>query len=356
MNCYDNRFETIEQKFVVPADANGSRLDLVLCQLMPDYSRSQIQKWLESGKITVNGKAYCKRKMPLSGNEQIHVNVTLASQTHWKAEPMELPIIYEDQAVLCLNKPAGWVVHPGAGNLTGTISNGLLAYDSNFETLPRAGIVHRLDKETSGLMVVAKTLPAYQSLVKQLAKRTVKRTYEAIATGELISGQTISAPIGRDPHNRLRMAVTPTGKNATTHMDVLERFMGFTRVRCQLDTGRTHQIRVHMKHIRAPLVGDSIYNPRVSLPKGNDESLRALLQNFKRQALHARELCFTHPISGKTMSFKAKPPEDYQTLLKALRDQNQAHLDQHAAFLNAEFEDEFFDDFDDEVENVWVRD
>ncbi|WP_119342650.1 23S rRNA pseudouridine(1911/1915/1917) synthase RluD [Facilibium subflavum] len=337
-------FEAVHQSVIVPESFAGKRLDQVLSQLFSDYSRAQLQKWLKQGDILVNGQEK-KAKDKIIGGEHITIDAKLEAQTKWLAESMDLDIIYEDEDIIVINKPAGMVVHPGAGNTTGTLSNALLAHDKAFESIPRAGIVHRLDKDTSGLMVAAKSLVAHNALVSQLSKRQVKREYEAIATGYITTGGTIKTKIGRSPHNRLKMAVTPTGKEAITHFMILERYRGHTRIRCKLETGRTHQIRVHMQHVRAPLVGDPLYNSRLKLPRGISAELDQILRDFKRQALHAYKLSFKHPVTKEIVTFEAKPPKDMQILIKALRD-DANQLYQYDDMFD-DFDDDFADDFDD---------
>ncbi|WP_018300830.1 23S rRNA pseudouridine(1911/1915/1917) synthase RluD [Fangia hongkongensis] len=341
-------FSDIHQNVIVPDELAGKRLDQVLSMLFDSYSRSQLQKWLKQGDILIDGEIK-KAKDKLIGGEHISLNIALQTQTIWQAEKMPLDIIYEDQDIIVINKPTGLVVHPGAGNTSGTLSNALLAHDEAFSKVPRAGIVHRLDKDTSGLMVAAKTLSAHASLVDQLSKRKVKREYEAIATGYITVGSTIKTKIGRSPHNRLKMAVTPTGKDAITHFIILERYRGHTRIRCKLETGRTHQIRVHMQHVRAPLLGDPVYNPRLKLVKGSSEALQEVLKNFKRQALHAYKLAFIHPITKEEVTFSAKPPEDMQSLIKLLREDAKALYEYQDSFDDFEDFDEFeaYDDDDD---------
>tara|TARA_Y100000588_G_C14140580_1_gene875878 strand:- start:558 stop:1355 length:798 start_codon:yes stop_codon:yes gene_type:complete len=240
-------------------------------------------------------------------------------QVTWEAEPISLDIVYEDEHLLVINKPAGLVVHPAAGHSDGTLVNALLNYAPEVENLPRAGIVHRLDKDTSGIMVVARSLIAHTSLVDQLQTRTMGREYEAVVVGALTGGATVDAPIGRHPQDRKRMAVVSSGKPAVTHYRLLERFAAHTLVRCKLESGRTHQIRVHMAHVRHPLVGDPAYGGRLRLPKGTTEELRDVLAAFTRQALHARQLTLEHPETGEILSWEVPLPEDMVHLIEALR-------------------------------------
>ena len=302
---------------IVPDSCAGKRLDQALSQLFCDYSRAQLQKWLQQGNILVNG-IQKQAKNKVIGGENICLHVTLENHTSWQAETIPLDIIYEDNDIVVINKPNNLVVHPGAGNLSGTLSNALLAYDKAFQAIPRAGIVHRLDKNTSGLMVAAKSLAAHTSLVQQLSQHKVTREYEAIVTGCINNNRTVTTKIGRNPHNRLKMAVTPVGKTAITHIKILEHYRAHTRIRCALETGRTHQIRVHMQYINAPLLGDPVYNARYKISKAFSEALQNTLRNFKRQALHAYKLAFLHPVTAKLITLTKKPPKDMQDLICAL--------------------------------------
>ncbi|MDQ7016479.1 MAG: 23S rRNA pseudouridine(1911/1915/1917) synthase RluD, partial [Gammaproteobacteria bacterium] len=256
----------------------------------------------------------------LLGGEQIVLKVQLEVVSEAQAEPMSLDILFEDEAIMVINKPAGLVMHPGAGNHDGTLLNGLLAHNPSLAQLPRAGIVHRLDKETTGLLVVAKTLQAHKHLVDQLQARSVSREYEAVAYGTAVAGGTVDEPLGRHPSDRRRVAVRMGGKEAITHYRVLQRFTAHTHLRLKLETGRTHQIRVHMAHIHLPLVGDQVYSGRLRNPAGGDTPLRHCLQNFKRQALHAARLALIHPVSGEEMAWTMELPEDFQRLLAALQE------------------------------------
>lgn len=303
----------------VPDAMAGKRLDQIASVLFPDYSRSRLQSWIKSGELTVDGQIV-KAKDKLLGGERIELCAAPAAVGEWQPEPMELAIVYEDPSLLVLNKPAGLVVHPAAGNRDGTLLNGLLNHLPQLETVPRAGIVHRLDKETTGLMVVAKTLEAHASLVRQLQARAVRREYQAVVRGLMTGGGTVNANIGRHAQVRTKMAVLPnSGKEAITHYRVLERFVEHTHIRVNLETGRTHQIRVHMTSIGYPLVGDAVYGGRLKLPKGASETLLDILRSFKRQALHAAALELLHPVSGKRRNWQAPLPEDMQQLLTALR-------------------------------------
>jgi len=296
----------------IPADCAGLRLDAALARLLPEHSRSRLQAWLKDGLITLDGgPADAKRKV--WGGERIHVAVPPAPSSSAQAEDIALPILYEDATLIVIDKPAGLVVHPGNGNASGTLMNALLHHAPELAGVPRAGIVHRLDKETSGLLVVAKTLAAQTDLVRQLQARTVKRHYLALALGKLGASGTVDAPLGRHPVQRTKMAVVKQGgKEARTHYEPKERFAACTLVECRLETGRTHQIRVHMASIGHPLVGDPVY--------GKAKSGDALLDAFPRQALHAWRLALVHPLDGREMAWETPLPTDFAALLEALRE------------------------------------
>ncbi|WP_226704095.1 23S rRNA pseudouridine(1911/1915/1917) synthase RluD [Microbulbifer elongatus] len=316
----------IQLDIQVPAEYAGQRFDQIAADLIPDYSRARLQAWIKGGQLTVDGRSG-KPKDKLFGGEQLQLRAELEPQGEWQPQPMDLEIVYEDDSLLVVNKPAGLVVHPAAGNPDGTLLNGLLAHCAGQQNIPRAGIVHRLDKDTSGLMVVAKTLQAQADLVDQLKARTVSRQYDAIVQGTLSGGGTVDAPMGRHRTHRLKMAVLPNAgmggaKEAITHYRLQERFRGHTLVRCQLETGRTHQIRVHMAHIRHPLVGDPLYGGRNKLPTGAEPALVEALQQFPRQALHAAELALIHPATGEPMHWSAPMPEDMLQLLELMRADN----------------------------------
>lgn len=303
---------------IVPPEMAQQRLDQVVASLCPQYSRSQLQKWIKSGQVLVDNKPL-KPKERLTGGEQIIIHATQEVQTRSEAEEMPLDIVYEDDDILVLNKPADLVVHPGAGNWSGTLVNGLLHYDLKLEYLPRAGIVHRLDKDTTGLMVVAKTLEAHNSLVEQLQERDVSREYLALVQRPVIAGGTIEANIGRHPIERLKMAVVEGGKEAITHYRIEERFRHHTLLRVALETGRTHQIRVHLTANNMPIVGDQLYGGRPRVPAGISGELREALQTFPRQALHATRLGLVHPMSEETLEWEAPVPADMEALLALLR-------------------------------------
>ncbi len=308
----------ITAEFSIPPDLSDRRLDQAAAELMPEHSRSRLQGWIKSGALTLNDHT-CKPRDKVMLGDVLVLNAEPEAQVSWTAEAISLDIVYEDEHLLVINKPAGLVVHPAAGHADGTLVNALLNYAPEVENLPRAGIVHRLDKDTSGIMVVARSLIAHTSLVDQLQSRTMGREYEAIIVGTITGGATVDAPIGRHPRERKKMAVVPTGKPAVTHYRLVERFAAHTHVRCKLESGRTHQIRVHMAHVKHPLVGDPMYGGRLRLPKGTTEELREALSAFHRQALHARQLTLEHPETGEVMSWEVPIPEDMLHLLAILR-------------------------------------
>ncbi|XID75442.1 23S rRNA pseudouridine(1911/1915/1917) synthase RluD [Alkanindiges sp. WGS2144] len=308
----------IVQQAVVADDMIGLRFDQVAASVFAEFSRERLKHWMQEGQLTVNGNTV-KPKARCLGGEMLSLNVTLQNQNKTEPEDIPLDIIYEDDDILVVNKPVGLVVHPGAGNWSGTLVNGLLYHDSRLDELPRAGLVHRIDKDTSGLLVIAKNLPAQHHLSKQLADKSVYRVYDAVVVGHVIAGGTIDQPIRRHPVERTRMSVQPGGRPSVTHYRVLERFGSHTLVQAQLETGRTHQIRVHLSHTGFPLVGDSTYGGRIRLPQGASQHLINTLKNFKRQALHARKLGLIHPVTGKEMQFEAPWPQDFSALVEALR-------------------------------------
>jgi 23S rRNA pseudouridine1911/1915/1917 synthase len=309
--------EPIQLSLTIPFETAGQRLDQVLSELLSDYSRTRIKSWIESGEILVNG-LQLRPKDKVLGGERVEVNATLPDAVPVAPEVIDLDVAYQDEHVLVINKPAGLVVHPGAGNAAGTLQNALLHFDPALAQLPRGGIVHRLDKDTTGLLVVARTLAAHTALVRALEAREIEREYEAVCQGVMTGGGTVDAPIGRHPVDRLRQAIREDGREAVTHYRVLHRYRGHTHIRLQLETGRTHQIRVHMAHIRYPLVGDRVYGGRLLLPKGASTELIETLRAFKRQALHAARLAFEHPVTGRAVEVTAALPEDFQALLAAL--------------------------------------
>ena len=312
---------TIHHEAVVPLSAAGRRFDQALAEMFPDYSRSRLTAWVKAGAVTLDGVPAAPRQL-LRGGEQVRLEVELETEVTSAPEAIELDIVYEDPHLLVLNKPAGLVVHPGAGNPAGTVLNALLHHDPKLAELPRGGIVHRLDKDTSGLMVVAKTLATHTALVEMLSRHDVERQYEAIVLGTLIAGGTVDAPIGRHLGDRLRQAVRDEedGKHAVTHYRLRERFRAHTLLQCNLETGRTHQIRVHLAHIGHPLVGDPLYGGGLKLPKGATPRLATSLRAFRRQALHAESLAFKHPSGGQSMEFKAPRPNDLEQLVSALKE------------------------------------
>ena len=310
----------------VPLEEAGRRLDQALAAMFPQYSRSRLADWVRQGAITVDGAARAPRDR-IRGGEQVEIDAPLEDEVPLAPQAIALDIRHEDDDLLVINKPAGLVVHPGAGNPDGTLQNALLHHDARLAELPRAGIVHRLDKDTSGLMVVARTLQAHTALVAMLAEHRVDRQYMAVVRGAMVAGGTVDAPLGRHPVDRLRRAVRegPGGKRAVTHYRLRERFRAHSLVQCNLETGRTHQIRVHMAHIHHPLVGDPVYGGHVILPKGAAPALVAALQGFRRQALHAERLAFEHPSDGRERVFEADMPEDMQALVRALREDARQH-------------------------------
>ena len=308
--------ETLE--FEVPFELAGKRLDQVLALLADDFSRSRLQSWIKDGRVTVDGEVVAPRAK-VAGGERLVVKAEFDDVDETvHPEAVVLDILFEDDEILVINKPAGLVMHPAAGNRSGTVQNGLLHLNPALATIPRAGIVHRLDKDTTGLFVVAKTLRAHKSLVDQLQARSVSREYLAIVNGTLVSGATIDAPIGRHPTDRKRMAVRDNGKEAITHYRIAAKYRAHTLVTVKLETGRTHQIRVHLSHKTHPLLGDLTYGGKPRFPRGCDEVLREAIRQFKRQALHAFRLSLLHPASGETMSWEAPVPVDMQTMCELL--------------------------------------
>lgn len=304
---------------VVPEALSGNRLDQVAATVFPDYSRGRLQTWIKDGVLQVNDAPWRSKDKVHEGDRLSLETELVAEETH-EAEPGELDIVYEDEDVIVLNKATNTVVHPAVGNRTGTLLNALLHHCPELKEIPRAGIVHRLDKDTTGLMVVAKNLLSHRILVKQLQKRDVEREYEAIVIGVMTAGGVVDLPLGRHPVQRQKRAVIAGGKESVTHYRVLTRFRAHTHIRVKLETGRTHQIRVHMSHIRYPLVGDPTYGGRLQIPKACSGELAKELKVFKRQALHARRLGFAHPRTGELCSWEAPLPEDMTHLLAVLQD------------------------------------
>ena len=310
---------TIQLEASTEAAHFGLRLDQVLADLFPEYSRSKLKTWIQDGNVAVNGEVITIPRHKMQMDELITVQAEMDVQVTSVAQDIALNIVYEDEHILVINKPADLVVHPGAGNPSGTVLNALLNHYPEIDKVPRAGIVHRLDKDTTGLMVVAKTIPAQTHLVDQLQRREMSREYEAIALGTMVAGGIVDEPIGRHATKRTHMAVREMGKPAVTHYRVIEKFRAYTHMRLKLETGRTHQIRVHMAHIKHPLLGDQVYGGRPRLPKGASEEFIAALRGFQRQALHAAQLSLFHPETEEWMTWKAPLPQDMQDLLKAVK-------------------------------------
>jgi 23S rRNA pseudouridine1911/1915/1917 synthase len=305
-------------KIIIPTRMTGERLDASLAEMLPDFSRSKITAWIKSGDALMNGKNF-KPKDKVSGNEIVDLTLNQKQSNDWAAEEIPLDIVYEDKDIIVINKQFGLVTHPGAGNWSGTLANALLYYDPALSSLDRAGIVHRLDKNTSGLMVIARNEKSQKYLVEQLQNHSVDREYSAIVYGHMIAGGTVDQPIGRDPKDRVKQAVSMSGKDAKTHYRAIDRFKSHTHVKAILETGRTHQIRVHLSHVGHSLIGDPMYGGRVRFPKKASVELKDALLNFKRQALHSKKLTLTHPISGELMSWKAPLPDDMLGLLEVLK-------------------------------------
>ncbi|MEN4519685.1 MULTISPECIES: 23S rRNA pseudouridine(1911/1915/1917) synthase RluD [Pantoea] len=306
----------------------GQRLDQTLAELFPDYSRSRIKEWILDRRVTVNGVMVDTPKEKVLGGELVAIDAEIEEAQRWEPQNLPLDIVYEDEDIIVINKPRDFVVHPGAGNPDGTVLNALLHHYPAIMDVPRAGIVHRLDKDTTGLMVVAKTVPAQTHLVDSLQRREITREYEAVAIGNMTAGGTVEQPISRHSTKRTHMAVHPMGKPAVTHYRIMEHFRAHTRLRLRLETGRTHQIRVHMSHISHPLVGDPLYGGRPRPPKGASEAFIATLRGFDRQALHATMLRLYHPISGIEMEFHAALPQDMVDLIAALKADTEEFKDQ----------------------------
>ncbi|MEJ2114988.1 MAG: 23S rRNA pseudouridine(1911/1915/1917) synthase RluD [Gammaproteobacteria bacterium] len=300
---------------VIPDESSGLRLDNALVKLFPDYSRARLQKWIKNGDALVNGQVR-RPKDVVEGGESVLLNVQIVDEVSLEPEDMELDIVFEDEFIIVVNKPAGLIVHPGAGNPSGTMANALLHHVPGIQIVPRVGIVHRLDKDTTGLLVVAKDLKTHTHIVEQIKQRTVSRKYIALVIGEMISGGTIDEPIGRHSVDRKRMAIKPSmGRPATTHFRIRKKYKGFTLLDVKLETGRTHQIRVHMAHIKFPIIGDMVYGRKINMGK-NSALLK--LENFSRQALHAAELSFIHPDKQSEVTFTAPLPSDFQVLIDTL--------------------------------------
>lgn len=320
--------EQISLQAEVPVELGGKRLDQILAQLFPDFSRSRIKTWILEDKVTVDGEVFNTPREKLLGGESVAIETIIEAQREYEAQDIELDIVYEDDDILVINKPMGLVVHPGAGNPDGTVLNALLHHHPEIINVPRAGIVHRLDKDTTGLMVVAKTIQAQTHLVKNLqARENFTREYEAVCNGTMTAGGMIEKPIGRHATKRTHMAVHEMGKPAITHYRVAEKFRAHTRLRLRLETGRTHQIRVHMAYLNHPLIGDQLYGGRPRPPRNATQGLTEQLREFKRQALHAIKLSIAHPITGEKMTWEAPVPEDMIKLVAALREDTKENPD-----------------------------
>lgn len=306
----------IDKQCTVPENCGSQRFDVVASELFPEFSRAKLQEWIRSGQLTLDGRKVKPRER-LQGGEKLVLQAEIAGVV-FGPEDIALDIIYEDEDIIVINKPAGFVVHPGAGHPGGTLMNALLFYCSGLSAIPRAGIVHRLDKDTSGLLVVAKTLESHVSLVRQLQGRSVKRTYEAVVYGRLNRGGQISAPVGRHPAHRTRMAISQKGKEAITRYNVIKAYAEHTHLELMLETGRTHQIRVHLQYLRFPIIGDAIYGGTYRQPRVNHEDLANMIKRFSRQALHARKLSFIHPSSEEIVEFEVSLPEDFRSLIAVL--------------------------------------
>lgn len=310
----------------IPEEHDGKRFDQALAELFPDYSRSRLQGWIRGGRALLDG-AEVQPRARVAVGQQVELQPELETVITDASEAMPLQIVYEDEDVIVLDKPAGLVVHPGAGNPAGTLLNGLLHHAPELEKLPRAGILHRLDKDTSGLLLVTRSVAAQTQLTRDLEQRLIRREYRAVCQDRLTAGGKVDAPIGRHRVHRTRMAVTQAGRPAVTHYRVLERFAQHSYIGVRLETGRTHQIRVHMAHVNHPLIGDPVYGGRLRLPRGASEAVRTALQGFRRQALHASDLGFTHPVSGEALAFHAPLPDDLQALLRALAENTEQDFD-----------------------------
>ena len=309
--------ETLQ--IIIPERMIDQRIDLALSEMLPDYSRSKVTAWIKSGDALINKKKF-KPKDKVSGNEMVFLTLTQKDNNYWLPEKIDLNIVYEDDHIIVINKPFGLVTHPGAGNLNGTLANALLYHDSSLSSLDRSGIVHRLDKNTSGLMVVSKNLKSQKFLVEQLQNHLVEREYSAIVYGHMISGGSINEPIGRDSKDRVKQTISANGKEAISHYRVIDRFKSHTHVKVVLETGRTHQIRVHLSHIGHPLIGDPMYGGRVRFPKKANTKLKHTLSHFDRHALHSKKLTLDHPATGESMTWKANLPDDMQVLLSSLKE------------------------------------
>src|SRR5450830_580298 len=349
--------DTTQLTLIIPHDLGGLRLDVALQRMLPDHSRSRLQSWIKSGLVSVDANPSTS-KTKVWGGEQVLVQVQAKPESQaFTAEDIPLDIVYEDEHILVINKPAGMVVHPAAGNWSGTLLNALLFYEPKLKDVPRAGIVHRLDKDTSGLLVIAKTLSAQTNLVRQLQARNVKREYRAIVWGQIWRNGVIDQPIGRDPRSRTKMAINRAGKPAITRYEVLERFSVQTYMRCNLETGRTHQIRVHMQHLKAPIVGDPVYGFRGIVPiRAMTQTLRDAVAQFDRQALHAIKLGLLHPETDEFMEWQIELADDMKALLEAMRhedprtDEDDFELSFGGLQTEPYLADEDYEDYEDDEE------
>ena len=306
-------------------ESAGKRLDVVLADIFPEYSRSRLKIWIEQGQVLVNGHV-AKPKLKMSGDEELQLSVqSIESEENCVAQDIPLDIVYQDDSIIVINKPADFVVHPAAGHYSGTMQNALLHHDVSLAEIPRAGIVHRLDKDTTGLMVVARNLSSHKYLVDQIQRHEVIREYQAVVYGVMTGGGMVDQPIGRHPRDRIKMAVRENGREAVTHYRLLRRFREHSHIKVQLETGRTHQIRVHMSHLHHPIVGDPVYAGRHRVPAGAQQELLDYLQAFRRQALHAWRLSFVHPESAEEVTFEAPLPDDMLQLISLLQADLQLH-------------------------------
>ncbi len=313
-----------QYRATIPEEHAGKRFDVALAALFPDFSRSRLQSWIRSGDALIQGEKRRPRDSVAEG-EEVRLQIEREEEVQWGAEDIPLNILYEDEALLFIDKSAGMVVHPAAGNWSGTLVNALLHHDPALAEVPRAGIVHRLDKDTSGVLVVARTLQSHTHLVRQLQERAMSREYQAICKGVMTAGGTVDAPIGRHRVDRKKMAVTEGGKPAVTHYRVVEKFRAHTHIRLSLETGRTHQIRVHMEQIRFALLGDPVYGHRLQIPASSSERMAETLRGFRRQALHAARLGLEHPLTGEQIEHQSPLPDDMVGLIEVLREDREAH-------------------------------
>lgn len=310
---------TISLKAEIDPSLTGLRLDQAIAKLFPEYSRAQLQSFIKNGQVKVDGKVAPRSRDKIQVGQQIEIAAELTAKSNWEAEDIPLDIIFADEDLIVVNKPAGLIVHPGAGAPDHTLVNALVHRFPELALLPRAGIIHRLDKNTTGLLVVARNLSAHNFLTQAMQAREIERTYEAIVHGVMTAGGTINADLARHPTQRTKMSVVRSGRTAITHYRVIERFDRYTHVQAKLETGRTHQIRVHFAHIRYPIVGDSTYGKNKTVSVKLPEDLQSALKNFHRQALHAKTLAFAHPSTGEMMSFEAPLPPDMEKLISLLR-------------------------------------